>query len=116
MTTHDENTTAGAALDSLEAEEAERLVDRMSRLIHKQSTMTRGDADDLAWSLLRLIVPSTGAALLRAARVDAVRDFCEAQIAHDAGKAGDGLTDRAWAAQSVLNILNGTTDDQLMKG
>lgn len=50
---------------------------------------------------------------LIAARIDAVRDFCVDTIDYDEGKAGNGLTDRAWCAQSVLNILNGLIDDRL---
>jgi len=52
-------------------------------------------------------------------RIDAVRDFCKDQLTWDAiktsgnGSAKGGLTDRAWCAQSVLNILDGNIDDQL---
>lgn len=46
------------------------------------------------------------------ARIQAVRDFCADQITHDDLPSG-GLTNRAWCAQSVLNILNGLTDWQL---
>lgn len=46
------------------------------------------------------------------ARIQAVREFCADQITHDAMPSG-GLTNRAWCAQSVLNILNGLTDWQL---
>lgn len=46
------------------------------------------------------------------ARIGAVREFCAAQIVHDA-LPGGGLTARAWCAQGVLNILDGLTDWQL---
>lgn len=49
---------------------------------------------------------------LTPARIQAVRQFCADQITHDALPSG-GLTNRAWCAQSVLNILNGLTDWQL---
>lgn len=46
------------------------------------------------------------------ARIGAVREFCTAQITHDA-LPGGGLTARAWCAQGVLNILDGLIDWQL---
>ena len=48
-----------------------------------------------------------------AARVAAIREFSDAQIAHDARDDG-ALTDRAWCAQSVLNILAGNIDEQIL--
>lgn len=49
---------------------------------------------------------------LAAARIKAVREFCADQIVYDA-LPGGGLTDRAWCAQSVLNVLDGNIDSQL---
>jgi hypothetical protein len=43
-----------------------------------------------------------------AGRIDHVRDICTTAIARD------GLTDRAWLAQSVLNILDGKIDVQII--
>jgi hypothetical protein len=55
---------------------------------------------------------STEANRIIAARIEAIRSFCADQIEHDA-RPGGGLTDRAWCAQSVLNILDGKIDHQL---
>lgn len=50
--------------------------------------------------------------LLLAARITHVRDMCATWIRLD--KTGPGtLTDRAWLAQSVLNILDGNIDRQI---
>lgn len=46
-------------------------------------------------------------------RIAAVRKFCQDQIDFDA--IPNGLTNRAWAAESVLNILDGKIDAQLME-
>lgn len=45
------------------------------------------------------------------ARVAAVRDFCNETISHD--DLPHGLTNRAWACRTVLNILDGNIDEQL---
>lgn len=45
-------------------------------------------------------------------RVRHVEEMCRSAVALDAAK-GRGLTDRAWLAQSVLNILHGSIDDQI---
>lgn len=58
--------------------------------------------------------PKTTDTDLMSSRVEAVRDACKSSIEFDAGKAGLGLTDRAWLAQSVINILDGLIDDQLL--
>lgn len=47
------------------------------------------------------------------ARIDAVREFCAAAIEHDKLPNSNALTDRAWCAQGVLNILDGNVDWQL---
>ena len=50
--------------------------------------------------------------LLLAGRITHVRDICRSSIDQDRGKPGT-LTDRAWLAQSVLNILDGNIDRQI---
>lgn len=50
---------------------------------------------------------------LLSGRIEAVRTACKSSIEYDSGKVGPGLTDRAFLAQSVLNILDGLIDDQL---
>lgn len=45
-----------------------------------------------------------------------MRDICAKSIEHDATRpigSADALTDRAWLAQSVLNILDGKIDEQI---
>ena len=57
-----------------------------------------------------------GADALTAARIKMVRVQCESSIAFDQypGLKYPALrTDRAWLAQSILNILDGKIDDQL---
>lgn len=46
-------------------------------------------------------------------RAAAIEELCTNSISHDTHHTG-GLTDRAWLAQSVLNILEGKIDDQLL--
>lgn len=49
-------------------------------------------------------------------RIEEVRGFCERMIEHDRDQRQPlALTDRAWACQSVLNILDGNIDDQLRR-
>lgn len=48
-------------------------------------------------------------------RMKSIRTFCESNMVHDAGKADGGLTDRAWACQCILNILDGLIDEQLLE-
>jgi hypothetical protein len=49
-------------------------------------------------------------------RIAHVRDICSKAIDYDDGKAGvAGLTDRAWLAWSVLNILDGLIDAQIKR-
>jgi hypothetical protein len=52
---------------------------------------------------------------LIAGRIEHVRAICESSIAHDRHGARPGeLTDRQWLAQSVLNILDGNIDAQII--
>lgn len=53
--------------------------------------------------------------LLVRLRMESIRTFCESNMVHDAGKADGGLTNRAWACQCILNILNGLIDEQLLE-
>lgn len=50
-----------------------------------------------------------------AGRIRHIREMCTSAIRRDAGAAGGGLTDRAWLAESVLNILSGTIDEQILR-
>lgn len=48
-----------------------------------------------------------------ARRIDEVRNFCRSQIAHDRNPDQPFVvTNRAWCAQAVLNILDGNVDGQ----
>lgn len=53
--------------------------------------------------------------LLVRLRMKSIRTFCESNMVHDAGKADGGLTNRAWACQCILNILDGLIDEQLLE-
>jgi hypothetical protein len=52
-------------------------------------------------------------------RLRHIRDICISAIEHDKGSPDrdvmDGLTDRQWLAQSILNILNGNIDAQILE-
>lgn len=48
-------------------------------------------------------------------RIRHVRAMCMSSMEFDAGKAGGGLTDRAWLAEGVLAILDGAIDDQIVE-
>lgn len=47
-------------------------------------------------------------------RIAAIRQGCVSAIEADAPRSGVSLSNRAWLAQSVLNILDGRIDDQLL--
>lgn len=54
---------------------------------------------------------------LDAGRIDHIRDICQKAITQDSNvypHNPNALTDRAWLAQSVLNILNGNIDEQII--
>jgi hypothetical protein len=52
--------------------------------------------------------------VLLSARVEHVRDICTRAIEFDnRHTTANGLTDRQWLAQSVLNILDGKIDHQI---
>lgn len=51
-------------------------------------------------------------ALLVAGRIGHVRKLCESSMEFDATEPG-GLSNRAWLAHSVLNILDGNIDAQI---
>lgn len=51
---------------------------------------------------------------LISARTDAIRSVCEASVRFDADPDRPGvLTNRAWLANAVVNILDGKIDEQL---
>jgi hypothetical protein len=48
-------------------------------------------------------------------RIQYVRDICNKTLERDDWNTRDGWnTDRAWLAQSVINILDGLIDDQII--
>jgi hypothetical protein len=57
---------------------------------------------------------------IEALRVEAVRELCkqhnsEGPLSSEPGyRTAGALTNRGWLAQSILNILNGNIDDQLL--
>jgi hypothetical protein len=51
---------------------------------------------------------------LIAGRISHIQDICRSAIEFDATKTYAGATDRQWLAQSVLNILGGNIDTQII--
>lgn len=58
--------------------------------------------------------------IIDAGRIRHIRDICQRSMEYDKGAADytfttGGLTDRQWLARSVLNILEGNIDAQIMQ-
>ena len=49
--------------------------------------------------------------LVELRRIDQVREVCVASLNLDRTAPGEVFCDRAWLADSILNILNGMTDE-----
>lgn len=80
------------------------------RILHTTSTYQDAETWRTNHNPATVIVPEWPA--LTDGRIRHIREFCAAQISHDA-LPGGGLTNRAWCAQGVLNILDGNIDDQI---
>lgn len=59
--------------------------------------------------------PTTAALVLDAGRVRYIRMLCERALKLDIPQPGTvALSDRAWLAQAVLNIMDGNIDQQIL--
>lgn len=59
--------------------------------------------------------PTTPHDALLAARVADVKKLCESSIEFDKEDGAGGLTNRAWLASSIINVLDGAIDKQLLE-
>lgn len=78
------------------------------------------DEYERRWATIRPVLPPVATLVLylearmQEGRLRHVRDMCASSIEHDKGKLPRGcLTDRQWLAQNVLNVLDGSIDDQI---
>ena len=86
--------------------------------MHWKAIMTDSLRDRIAalLELLRPVTPTEAAdavirELVELRRIDQVREVCVASLNLDRTAPGEVFCDRAWLADSILNILNGMTDE-----